>query len=542
MLESIGNNLQSNNLTKFYAYLNENYEDIDSVVNAIQYTYDINLEFYDSTGKAVQPGSSAVMDMINKYSVYFFQDKTKVDVEKTSAGYVFTKTDETDYTFVRKYPELAFIETSLETDGSIVLDYEKVLSLTFTLLGMNYDASTGGGSMMSMFGDSMTVFYEMINNPTLIKEQYNLIGENSKFPENANEALLVLDKNNEVDEYVLYALGLLSDDDMDEMLKTKVKGNTLKLNINYDDIIGTTYTILNESDYFVDVDGTIIDFRTLKPTDVQLKEAIKNNDMAVLAKYQQYMNYFNSAITNTSNKVTITGIVRLKDHTDTGSLSTGVAYLDKLTQSMVGYYNDSIAVANNKLDELSLSTPSSINIYVNSFEAKETVKNFIETYNNQADTEDKIKYSDLVGTIMGTVLVIINSITYVLIAFVSVSLIVSSIMIGIITYISVIERTKEIGVLRSIGASKRDIKRVFTSESFIIGLASGVFGILITLLLTIPINLILVALTGISGLASLPVVGAIALILISVLLTFIAGLIPAKIASKKDPVLALRTE
>ena len=528
VLESIGNNLQSNNLTKFYAYLNENYEDIDSVVNAIQYTYDINLEFYDNTGKAVQPGSSAVMDMINKYSVYFFQDKTKVEVTKTAKGYIFTKTDETDYTFVRKYPELAFIEEELEANGSVELDYSEVMKLTFTLLGMKYDASAGGGSMMSMFGDSMTIFYEMINNPKLIKEQYKLIGENSKFPENPNEALLVLDKNNEVDEYVLYALGLLSEEDMDEMLKAKVKGNSLKINIDYDQIIGTTYTILNETDYFIEDNGSVVDIRSY------LQEENYNPTLyySKLAQIKQ----------NSANKVTITGIVRLKDHTDTGSLSTGVAYLDKLTQSMVGYYNDSIAVENNKLDELSLSTPSSINIYVNSFEAKETVKNFIETYNDQADTEDKIKYSDLVGTIMSTVSVIINSITYVLIAFVSVSLIVSSIMIGIITYISVIERTKEIGVLRSIGASKRDIKRVFTSESFIIGLTSGVFGILITLLLTIPINLILVALTGISGLASLPVVGATVLILISVLLTFIAGLIPARIASKKDPVLALRTE
>jgi len=543
VLDSIGNNLQSNNLTEFYAYLNENYEEIDSVVNAIQYTYDINLEFYDNNGTPVQPGSNAVMDMINKYSVYFFQEKTKVDVTKLPAkSYLISKTANTDYAFVRQYPELAFVEQKLEADGNITLTYADVMKLTFTLLGVKYDTSTGGGSMMSSFGGSMSIFYEMLDNPTLIREQYDLISENGKFPENHNEALLVLDKNNEVDEYVLYALGLLDEETMEDMLKAKVKGNTLKPNINYEDIIGTTYTVLNESDYFVEVGEELIDFRTLKPTDAQLQEAINNNDMVVLGKYQQYQNYFNSAVNNSQNKVTITGIVRIKDHTDIGSLSTGVAYLDKLTQHMVGYFNDSKAVEQDKLDALSLGTPSTINIYVNSFEAKETVKNFIETYNEQAKTEDKIKYQDIVGSIMGTVSVIINSITYVLIAFVSVSLIVSSIMIGIITYISVIERTKEIGVLRSIGASKRDIKRVFTSESFIIGLTSGVFGILITLLLTIPINLILISLTGISGLAELPVFGALALILISVVLTFIAGLIPARIASKKDPVLALRTE
>ena len=143
---------------------------------------------------------------------------------------------------------------------------------------------------------------------------------------------------------------------------------------------------------------------------------------------------------------------------------------------------------------------------------------------------------------MSSVSTIIDAITYVLIAFVSVSLIVSSIMIGIITYISVIERTKEIGVLRSVGASKRDVKRVFTAESFIIGLASGLFGILVSVLLIIPINLLLKHFTGIAGLASLPVVGAIILVLISITLTFIAGLIPANFAAKKDPVAALRSE
>lgn len=526
VLDSIGNNLQSNNLTEFYAYLNENYDELEQVVNAIQYTYDINLEFYDNNGIAVQPGSNAVMDMINKYSVYFFQEKTKVDIEKTvGGGYKLIKTDATDYTFIRKYPELASIEQNLETEGSVTLTYAEVMKLTFTLLGVKYDAASGGGSMMSMFGSSMTIFYEMLDNSTLIKEQYDLISENGKFPENHNEALLVLDKNNEVDEYVLYALGLLDEETMEDMLKAKVKGNTLKPNINYEDIIGTTYTVLNESDYFVEIEDEIVDIRTYKQTNPLL--------------YNQKLTEIKQSATN---KINIVGIVRIKDHTDTGSLSTGVAYLDKLTQHMVGYFNNSPAVAQDKLDALSLGTPSTINIYVNSFEAKETVKSFIETYNEQAKTENKIKYQDIVGSIMGTVSVIINSITYVLIAFVSVSLIVSSIMIGIITYISVIERTKEIGVLRSIGASKRDIKRVFTSESFIIGLTSGVFGILITLLLTIPINLILISLTGISGLATLPVFGAIGLILISVILTFIAGLIPARIASKKDPVLALRTE
>lgn len=137
---------------------------------------------------------------------------------------------------------------------------------------------------------------------------------------------------------------------------------------------------------------------------------------------------------------------------------------------------------------------------------------------------------------------IINTITYVLIAFVAISLVVSSIMIGIITYISVLERTKEIGILRSIGASKKDVSRVFNAETFIIGLISGAMGIGITLLILLPVNLILNSLTGIASIAALPPVGAAILIALSILLTVIAGLFPAKIASKKDPVIALRTE
>ena len=143
---------------------------------------------------------------------------------------------------------------------------------------------------------------------------------------------------------------------------------------------------------------------------------------------------------------------------------------------------------------------------------------------------------------MSTINTIVDTVSYVLIAFVSVSLIVSSIMIGIITYISVLERTKEIGILRSVGASKKDIKRVFTAESLIIGFAAGTLGIIVTLLLCIPINIIFKSFTGISSIASLPWAGGIILILISMILTFIAGLIPAQIASKKDPVVALRTE
>lgn len=204
-----------------------------------------------------------------------------------------------------------------------------------------------------------------------------------------------------------------------------------------------------------------------------------------------------------------------------------------------GTYDDNM----NTLGVISLDAPSSISIYTDSFDAKDGVSQCISEYNSSAKEEDKINYTDYVGLLMSSVTTIINVISYVLIAFVSVSLIVSSIMIGIITYISVLERTKEIGILRAIGASKHNISRVFNAETLIIGLCSGIIGIGITLLLHIPINSLIHALTGsVDVNASLPFANAITLILLSMLLTLIGGIIPSKKAAKKDPVKALRSE
>ena len=198
------------------------------------------------------------------------------------------------------------------------------------------------------------------------------------------------------------------------------------------------------------------------------------------------------------------------------------------------------------LGALDLSKPSSINIYPKDFESKDKISNAIENYNqkqrNEGKEENVITYTDMVGLMMKSVTQIIDTISYVLIAFVAISLVVSSIMIGIITYISVLERTKEIGILRAIGGSKKDISRVFNAETFIIGLISGLIGIGLTVLLTIPINSIIHQLAGVTVNAAVPFNAGVILVIISMVLTIIAGLIPAKMASKKDPVEALRTE
>ena len=187
-------------------------------------------------------------------------------------------------------------------------------------------------------------------------------------------------------------------------------------------------------------------------------------------------------------------------------------------------------------------TVNSIEIYTDDFDSKEQIISWLDKWNDEHETGDQVKYTDTVGMMMTMVETILNAITYVLVAFTAISLVVSSVMIGIITYVSVVERTKEIGVLRSLGARKKDIKNLFNAETFIIGLSSGVFGVVVTYLLQFGVNALLGALTGISTLAALPFSSALIMVAVSIVLTLISGLIPASAAAKKDPVIALRTE
>ena len=227
-----------------------------------------------------------------------------------------------------------------------------------------------------------------------------------------------------------------------------------------------------------------------------------------------------------------------------GKLSTApdtefAIYYDRLTEFSESSYDDNLI----KIGCLDLDSPKSINIFASSFENKDIIAKVIDDYNNGVNDEKKISYTDLIGILMSSITIIIDAITYVLIAFVAISLVVSSIMIGVITLISVQERTKEIGILRAIGASKKNVSAMFNAETIIIGLAAGLLGIGVSYLLCIPINLILNALTGIPNLkAILPIGAAAILVLISAALTLVSGLIPSRSAAKKDPVVALRTE
>ena len=214
-------------------------------------------------------------------------------------------------------------------------------------------------------------------------------------------------------------------------------------------------------------------------------------------------------------------------------------YYDEITEFSDSTYDDNLSA----LGCVDIDSPASINIFASTFENKEVIEDAIAAYNDTVEELSQIHYTDYVGIMMASVNTIINAITYVLIAFVAISLVVSSIMIGVITLISVQERTKEIGILRAIGASKRNVSGMFNAETVIIGFASGLLGVLMTYLLCIPINLILHHLTGIKTLSAfLPIPAALILIAISMVLTLIAGIIPSRSAAKKDPVVALRTE
>ena len=399
-------------------------------------------------------------------------------------------------------------------------------------------------SMYSSFGmGSNDVFVELMDNKENVLSQYDLIY--GSYPEKYDEVVLIVNSNNEISDYTLYALGLKEQKMLKEMMYNVMKGEEVddtNLEFSYEDICNIEFKLMINTDLFTKEGNRYVD---------------RSNDL----------NYVNS-ILDKSVPLKVVGILRGNENSVSYVSKTGgVGYTSKLTEYVINNVKNSSIVheqENNKevniftgssfelgesyednlrkLGVTSVDNPSSISIYSKDFEAKENVVRIIDEYNKETLEEKKITYTDTIGLLINNVTTIVNIISYVLIAFVSISLVVSSIMIGIITYISVLERTKEIGILRSIGASKKDIARVFNAETFIIGLFAGCMGIIITLILNIPINVIINNLSGISGITKLPLVGSIMLIIISVLLTMLGGLIPSKIASNKEPVLALRTE
>lgn len=441
-------------------------------------------------------------------------------------------------------------------------------------------------SIQSQFMDSsaMTndqVWLSLPESKKLRNDEYQLV--EGKWPTNYNEVVLEVDENNEITDYALYSLGLLDQDELVKNYQKILNGETDKISktklksYSVDDILNLKFRLVLNSDLYQKVNGLWINQSenesymkdvVSKSPEIKVVGIIKPSESTVSQPTMGGVYYTKAMEEYVTSKTENAQIVKeqktnpnINIFTQTEFASGQKMSMSNLTneqmmqlssmsqEELMNYmntYNENINATYDsnltKLGVVDYSNPTKISLYASSFDGKEKLGDLITSYNKKQTKSNVITYNDFIGTMLSSVTSVVNIISYVLIAFVSVSLIVSSIMIGIITYISVLERTKEIGILRSIGASKKDITRVFNAETFIIGLISGVLGILITLVLNVPISVVVENMTGVSHIAKLPVNGAVFLIFIDLVLTILAGLIPSKIASKKDPVEALRSE
>ena len=443
---------------------------------------------------------------------------------------------------------------------------------------MGIDGMMGLNTSFSMFSTYNDVFKELMNNKDLLSSQYDVLA--GSWPSNYNEVVLILDENNEISDYTLYALGLKDQSEVKDILTKVTNGEEIESSsdsYSYEELLDLSFKLVLNNNYYEKENGIWVDkskdsdnLKNIVDNGIDIKvvgiikpneEAITNEEYGSIGYTSELTNYVIEEINNSdivkeqkdNPEINIFTGREFSDDSDITSMINPSMYSSLSQEELIDYVNE-LEENNNatyesnllKLGSVDLESPSTINIYPNDFDSKEKISNMIEEYNqdkiDKGLDEEVISYNDLVGMMLSSVTTIVNVISYVLIAFVSISLIVSSIMIGIITYISVLERTKEIGILRAMGASKKDISRVFRAETFIVGLIAGLIGIGLTILLNIPINLIIKKMVNISNIASLPIEGGIILVIISMILTMIAGLIPSKMASKKDPVVALRTE
>ena len=521
ILETVSTKLQTNNLEEFKKYLESGDTNIKDYINAIQYEYNLNLNIYKQN-----------------------EDKTYQQVNPSKV-----------------FDELGFGEM------------------------MESRQSTSSMMSGSMTMTQTDVWNEMLDNQNLLQSQYDVLA--GKWPTKYNEVVLIVDENNEVSDYTLYSLGIKDIKELNESMekiknKEKVEAGESE-SYSYDDLLNYKFKILLNTDYYkksgnawqdMSNDDEYMKNVVDNAEEITIVGIIKPNEENVSSSGAGMIGYTKELKEYVINKINETEIVKEQKENPNINVFTGIEFPEnqnssfdysqltdeqrmymatlseaELAELMKNYAENSTATYDSNLSTLGvvdLNKPSTINIYPKDFESKDMITTRISEYNdkqtNDGKEENVITYTDIVGVMMSSVSTIINVISYVLIAFVGISLVVSSIMIGIITYISVLERTKEIGILRSIGASKKDVSRVFNAETLIIGLVAGLIGIVVTLLLNIPINMIIKSIVGISNISKLPTAGAIILVVISVGLTMIAGLIPARFAAKRDPVEALRTE
>lgn len=421
--------------------------------------------------------------------------------------------------------------------------YDKDENNKITKISIDEKSNTSSQELLNEDTLLKNGFSEIVASEAVLNEQYDIVS--GTLPNNYNELVLVVDENDQIPLTAMYSLGLRDKKELIDIMNNSANGENLNIknsSYDYNELIGKNYKLILNSDYYAKENGIWVN--------------------------KSYDSDYLTNLYNNGTELKVVGIIKAKNGLKNKPKSGFIGYSSKLTEYVVSNINQKeIAkeqlenkevnvLTGNKFDNITstyednlkllgiakINSPSKINIYPKDYESKNQLKQIIEEYNKTVDEKDKVKYTDLTESLLLGVKTAVQMVSYVLIAFVAISLLVSGIMISIITYISVLERTKEIRILRAIGASKKDISRVFKAETIIEGLVAGSLGIVVTFLLNMLINLIVNALAHIENIASLPFVGAIILILVSSLLTVIAGSIPAKMASRKDPVESLRGE
>ena len=492
--------------------------------------------------------------------------------------------------------DLASFKKYLEENASQVEALTKDVRYQYNLQPYIYESDTSNGpksilpstladevetSNQTMKGYLHNIDYwsELSSDTNMLESQYDVL--EGRLPTDKSEIVLIADENNEISDLLLYSLRIKDPSELNDAKKLDELGSQT---YQYSDFIGKTFKAVVNTNRFVKENNqwiNKIDDKSYMKT--QIENGLELKIVGVLRQKEGTRSSVNSPsggvaytsalIDYTSEQIQNSDIVKEQEANPTINVFTGKEFakdpkpfnsadlteeekiqLAKMTPEQqaqyVQQYNDNLAATYEenlaKLGVIDKSKPAAIEFYTSSFQQKQELKDFINAYNTakkDAGDDDKVlAYSDDIQTIMSSITTMVGVITTVLVGFVAISLIVSSIMIAIITYISVLERTKEIGILRAMGASKKDIRRIFTAETAIEGFISGVLGIAITLLATFPINAIVAQTTKVDGVAQLPWDAALILIVISIVLTVLAGLIPSRIAAKKDPVESLRSE
>ena len=492
--------------------------------------------------------------------------------------------------------DLASFKKYLEENASQVEALTKDVRYQYNLQPYIYESDTSNGpksilpstladevetSNQTMKGYLHNIDYwsELSSDTNMLESQYDVL--EGRLPTDKSEIVLIADENNEISDLLLYSLRFKDPSELNDAKKLDELGSQT---YQYSDFIGKTFKAVVNTNRFVKENNqwiNKIDDKSYMKT--QIENGLELKIVGVLRQKEGTRSSVNSPsggvaytsalIDYTSEQIQNSDIVKEQEANPTINVFTGKEFakdpkpfnsadlteeekiqLAKMTPEQqaqyVQQYNDNLAATYEenlaKLGVIDKSKPAAIEFYTSSFQQKQELKDFINAYNTakkDAGDDDKVlAYSDDIQTIMSSITTMVGVITTVLVGFVAISLIVSSIMIAIITYISVLERTKEIGILRAMGASKKDIRRIFTAETAIEGFISGVLGIAITLLATFPINAIVAQTTKVDGVAQLPWDAALILIVISIVLTVLAGLIPSRIAAKKDPVESLRSE